>query len=118
MWPALLGTNLRCWGFDIGGTSPGLEPGLKPQRTQPVPEPIIERDDVPPPGWELDQLSDDAMGEDDALGSADDAVMAATYGLAPPPPPRTVPGGSSEHDLEELLEAVRRHGAHEDQEQN
>ena len=101
---------------------PGLEPGLKPQRTQPIPEPIpepiIERDDVPPPGWELDQLADDAVGEDDAVGSADDAVMTATYGLAPPPAPRAVPGGASEHDLEELLEAVRRHGAHEDQEQN
>ena len=46
------------------------------------------------------------------------AVMAATYGLAPPPAPRTQAGSESEHDLEELLEAVRRHGSHEDQEQN
>ena len=52
------------------------------------------------------------------MGSADDAVMAATYGLAPPPAPRAVAGGESQHDLEELLEAVRRHGAHDDQEQN
>ena len=97
---------------------PGLEPDARPQRTAPVPTPLIERDDVPPPGWELDQLPDEVVGEDDAMGSADDAVMAATYGLAPPPVPKAVVGGESHHDLEELLEAVRRHGAHEDQESN
>ena len=63
---------------------PGMEPEAKPQRTQPTVSPIIEREDVPPPGWELDQLPDELVGEEDPMGSADDAVMAATYGLAPP----------------------------------
>lgn len=85
---------------------------------EPIPTPLVERDDVPPPGWELDQLSDDAVGEDTRVGTSDDAMMAATYGLAPPPAPRTQAGRESEHDLEELLEAVRRHGSHEDQEQH
>jgi hypothetical protein len=97
---------------------PGLEPMTHRARVEPAPTPLVEREDAPPPGWELDQLPDEVMADEEVGASADDAVMAATYGLAPPPPPRANVGGDSEHDLEELLEAVRRHGSHEDQEQH
>jgi hypothetical protein len=97
---------------------PGMSSPGRGVAQEPLPTPVVEREDVPPPGWELDQLTDDAVGEDTRVGTSNDAVMAATYGLAPPPPPRAQVGSESEHDLEELLEAVRRHGSHEDQEQN
>jgi hypothetical protein len=43
--------------------------------------------DMQPPGWELDQLNEDFEQSSTSL-SEDDALMAATYGLAPPPKPR------------------------------
>ena len=97
---------------------PGMGPPGQGYAKEPAPTPLVEREDVPPPGWELDQLPDELVGEETHIGSSDDAVMAATYGLAPPPAPRTQSADDSGHDLEELLEAVRRHGSHEDQEQN
>ncbi|MEO1483777.1 MAG: hypothetical protein AAFU77_16840 [Myxococcota bacterium] len=49
--------------------------------------------DAPPPGWELDQLGDEDLPTlESEEQTADDAVLAATYGLAPPPRPRGVPG--------------------------
>lgn len=61
--------------------------------------------DAPPPGWELDQLSDDDLPDfGDQEGSADDANLAATYGLAPPPKPRGV--GATE-SFDEILKRMR-----------
>ncbi len=52
--------------------------------------------DAPPPGWELDQLGDDVVDANDQDNHApqeqgpDASLMAATYGLAPPPRPNGV----------------------------
>ncbi|MEE8409986.1 MAG: hypothetical protein V3T05_10295 [Myxococcota bacterium] len=47
---------------------------------------------APPPGWELDQISvketdGETHGEDSSTASPEDASLAATFGLGPPPPP-------------------------------
>ena len=43
---------------------------------------------APPPGWELDQAGGEQFTADAASASnAEDAAMAATFGLAPPPRP-------------------------------
>lgn len=61
----------------------------------PAPDPSL--DDAPPPGWELDQL--DQLGDEviatevAAINDPDAAVMAASYGLGPPPRPAGVPEG-------------------------
>ena len=48
-------------------------------------------DDLGAPGWELEQISGELEIEEDApAGSSDDSIMAATYGLAPPPRPQGV----------------------------
>ncbi|MEO0459980.1 MAG: hypothetical protein AAF219_03980 [Myxococcota bacterium] len=61
--------------------------------------------DAPPPGWELDQLSDDDLPDfGNPEGSVDDANLAATYGLAPPPKPRGV--GATE-SFDEILKRMR-----------
>lgn len=58
----------------------------------PAPDPSLE--DAPPPGWELDQLGDEEIAaEVAAISDPDAAVMAASYGLGPPPRPASVPEG-------------------------
>jgi hypothetical protein len=61
-------------------------------------QPLVEvlSDDVDP-GWELDRLDDaEVVDDDESAGGQEDALMAATYGLAPPPAPAGIgPVGDS-----------------------
>ena len=62
------------------------EPGEEAQDSV---EPLIETlaEDVDP-GWELDRLAEGEMSVNDSEGGGqEDAIMAAAYGLAPPPIP-------------------------------
>ncbi|MEM6533377.1 MAG: hypothetical protein AAF654_12180 [Myxococcota bacterium] len=60
--------------------------------------------DAPPPGWELDQLSDEELPSfDSEEQSADDATLAATYGLAPPPKPK----GAAGEAFNDILKKMR-----------
>ena len=48
-------------------------------------------DEFASPGWELEHLGESLEADDGAPeGSSEDSIMAATYGLAPPPRPRGV----------------------------
>jgi len=81
-----------------------LVPSIVTRRTAPPPRP-----DAPPPGWELDQLSDDQLQEmAPAAGTSDDAAMAAAYGLAPPPRPAGVTAATPQNPgFEEALSRAR-----------
>jgi hypothetical protein len=88
--------------------APGPEPRREPPRA-----PIIETPGTgtgalvaPPPhttpGWELDQLSTEDLGDGSGELGEQDATMAATYGLAPPPRPPSL------RDVKTFDEAMRR----------
>ena len=72
---------------------------LSPPRGVPIPAaqpaPVLDPDlaSAPPPGWELDRLGDELLDGQDEGSSPGHAVLAATFGLAPPPTP---PGVSPE----------------------
>ncbi|MBC7793732.1 MAG: hypothetical protein H7Z43_08485, partial [Clostridia bacterium] len=72
----------------------GIRGGLRVQPNssvhgEPVPKAVVEKlRHAPPPGWELDQAGGEAWTEAAAMASnAEDAAMAAQFGLAPPPRP-------------------------------
>ena len=71
--------------------------------------------DAPPPGWELDQLGDDALAAEVAtISDPDAAAMAATYGLAPPPRPpgaALAQGGVSDGTFSAALQRARERDA-------
>jgi hypothetical protein len=70
-------------------------------------------DDSPPPGWELDQLGAELPSEldDGRTTSADDAAMAAAYGLGPPPRPSGVrPLASQGRTFQDALRRAREQG--------
>lgn len=64
-------------------------PGASTPSAESVPKAVVEAlRHAPPPGWELDQLGGEQWAADNAQASnAEDAAMAATFGLAPPPRP-------------------------------
>ena len=66
--------------------------------------------DAPGPGWELDQLGDAAEGSGIGLETGpEDAAMAATFGLGPPPRPAGVSlNAEDEVTFAKALEAARR----------
>lgn len=113
--PHLLGNpaNLRT-GVVLPPPGMGQEPAPKLSSDAAQPRALVESEDEPPPGWELDQLPESSFATDVGQASYDDGVMAATYGLAPPPAPRAVDASSVHADLEELLEAARRRGTFEE----
>ncbi len=99
--------------------SASIEAAVAPSRPGPAPTPVQtamsvfsrpldagEMEDLreaTPPGWELDQLGDEDLPQEDyGEGSADDAAMAATYGLAPPPRPKGVSGESFDDILKKM----------------
>jgi len=82
-------------------SSPPPPPRPTPQRPPPViahaaepaPSPRFDPalEDAPPPGWELDRLGEEVGGEESGR-NPEDAALAATFGLGPPPaPPGVVP---------------------------
>ncbi len=111
-------------GRDSGhGRDPlGIREALRPQgrsveqRSEPavpeIPKAVVEAlRHAPPPGWELDRLGDDNWGDDSAGGgNAEDAAMAATFGLAPPPRPAGYKGEAV--SFSELLKRAREREPH------
>jgi hypothetical protein len=69
---------------------------------------------APPPGWELDRLGEEDWADDGSSPSnAEDAAMAATFGLAPPPRPVGYKGEAV--SFAELLKRTKeRDGGHDD----
>jgi hypothetical protein len=59
------------------------------QSAEAVPKAVVEAlRHAPPPGWELDQAGGEQWADEAAAASnAEDAAMAAQFGLAPPPRP-------------------------------
>jgi hypothetical protein len=117
------------------GEEPAPDPVGPPAPASPVAPappaavPVIERGGVappplgmdpelaaaPPPGWELDQLPDESSdAQAGASGSAEEAALAATFGLGPPPPPPGVApmtpdrlGGGAEATFDDALRRAR-----------
>ncbi|MEO0812686.1 MAG: hypothetical protein AAFY60_07470 [Myxococcota bacterium] len=59
--------------------------------------------EAPAPGWELDQLGDEELPDVQyEEGTIDDAALAATYGLAPPPRPKGVAGDNFDDILKKM----------------
>ena len=63
--------------------------------------------DAPPPGWELDRLGDALVEEPAVQQDADHAMMAASFGLAPPPTPPGVQQETIGHSFEDALQRAR-----------
>ena len=81
-----------------------------PHADPPVPEiprAVVEAlRHAPPPGWELDRLGEENwVDEHGGSGNAEDAAMAATFGLAPPPRPAGYKGEAV--SFSELLKRAR-----------
>lgn len=72
-----------------------------------IPRAVVEAlRHAPPPGWELDRLGDENwVDEHGGSGNAEDAAMAATFGLAPPPRPAGFKGEAV--SFSELLKRAR-----------
>ncbi len=77
------------------------------------PEPAASPMSDTPPGWELDQLGDEVAANDTEGGSAEDATLAAAYGLAPPPRPASLRGERPNFE-EALRRAQEREAAERD----
>jgi len=79
--------------YDLGepevSSAPQVDVDLsRTMPTRPTYSPDSIDSGAEPPGWELDQLpSEGADGGPAAAPTSEDAVMAAAYGLAPPPRP-------------------------------
>lgn len=86
-------------------SSPPLEEALTPAPAATRWEPPVPTGPEEPPGWELDRLHQ--LAEDipaSGVDSAEEAILAATYGLAPPPRPTSAPDSGR---FEETLKRVR-----------
>jgi hypothetical protein len=70
--------------------------------------------DAAVPGWELDQAGDDATTNEVGAVSADDAALAATYGLGPPPRPASLRSAADTRGFEEALKRARERNDDED----
>ncbi len=100
----------------------GIREALRPQARGPesrpdpavpeIPKAVVEAlRHAPPPGWELDRLGDENWVDDNAGGgNAEDAAMAATFGLAPPPRPAGYKGEAV--SFSELLKRARERDPH------
>jgi len=70
------------------------------------------------PGWELDRGDADDSEVDSSTSSPDDAVMAAAYGLGPPPRPAGVRPLAESRQFEDALRRAReREGSADDESQ-
>jgi hypothetical protein len=88
--------------------SPQRGPESRPDPAVPeIPRAVVEAlRHAPPPGWELDRAGGEEWVDDNAAGgNAEDAVMAATFGLAPPPRPAGYKGEAV--SFAELLKKAR-----------
>ncbi len=89
-----------------------------PKRAGPVAAPAFDAPpvpidpalaDAPPPGWELDRLAHEPGEVGEGAVSAEDAELAASFGLGPPPPPPGVASiGSEARERSTFEEALRR----------
>jgi hypothetical protein len=78
------------------------EPAARPARpAAPVPT------DAPPPGWEIDRMATTEAGEGGANQTADDANLAARFGLGPPPRPASLRHGEAGRSFDEALRHAR-----------
>lgn len=69
-------------------------------------------DDAPDPGWELDALGDEAIAQELAsISDPDAAVMAASFGLGPPPRPSGMSGTGLGQNFTDALERARKRDA-------
>lgn len=76
----------------VGAVEPRVEVDVsRTMPRQPTYSPDSLDDEFASPGWELEHLGESLEADDGAPeGSSEDSIMAATYGLAPPPRPRGV----------------------------
>ncbi len=86
------------------------EPRVEHGEASGVPAPSIEPMSDVPPGWELDQLADTELADEQGIRSADDAALAATFGLGPPPRPP----GVKERSFEDALQRAKERADRED----
>lgn len=73
----------------------------------PSPTPAAVSEDSPPPGWEIDRMGAVEAADGGANQSAEDANLAATFGLGPPPRPATLRQGEAGRSFDEALQRAR-----------
>ena len=84
-----------------------VSPRAAPRSPSPAPTPAPVADDAPPPGWEIDRMGAVEAADGGANQSAEDANLAATFGLGPPPRPATLRQGEAGRSFDEALQRAR-----------